>query len=163
MTHTARTSVIAHRFYTIFAEEVVGNEALFAPLPTIMDVYYGDQNKIPRAPAICIEPGAKGREWPPKPNLMTQNDFEIHFLIYHARLDQSIQDAKYQADLLGELVEEYINIQHTRLQDADGNDLIIHGHVVGNDPGYINRGASQWHATHLTWRGISKTQLTVAG
>jgi hypothetical protein len=94
---------------------------------------------------------------------MTQNDFEIHFLIYHARLDQSGEDVKYIADQLGDAVEEFINVNHTRLKDALGNDLLIHGHVVSNDPGYITRGSTNWHASHLTWRGISKTQLTVAG
>lgn len=164
MTLTARTSTIASRFYRIFKDSVEGNEALFgSEVPTIQAVYYGDQDKVPVSPAICIEPGVKNRQWPATPTLMTQNTFEIHFLLYHVRMDSSNEETKQAADLLADLVEEYLNIQHVRLKDADGNDLVIHGHVVNNDPGYITRGTSRWHASHLTWRGLSKTQLTVAG
>lgn len=165
MTHTARISTLARRWYTVMKSDLEGVNSFFPEMPEVVikDIFYGDQDKIPRTPAICIEPGTKRRTWPPLPTLQSQNDFEIHFLIYHVRMDASTQEAKMQADLLGDLIEEYINISHTRLKDADDNDLLIHGHVVESDPGYINRGTSRWHATNITWRGLSKTLITVAG
>lgn len=163
MTLTARSSTIAQRFYTIMKAELELVQFALHPELTIQQVYYGDQDKVPVTPVICVEAGDKRREWPPRPTLMSENVLECHFIVYHTRMDTSTQEAKIQADLLGDLIEEYINIQHTRLKDANGDDLVIHGHVVDNDPGYINRGTSRWHASHLLWRGISKTRITEAG
>lgn len=162
MTHTARASTLALRWKTIFEANLKGNEDFNQP--PILDVFYGDQNKIPRTPAICVEPGEKARSWPPLPTLRSENDLEVHFLVYYAAVTGS-EELKFTADLLGEKLEEYIHANHLTLADADGNPLVIHGNVVNVTPRYVRRNGNNtlFHASHLTWRAITKTQLAVAG
>ena len=159
MTHTARTSVVAKRLQALL--QVLVNDESFYPLP-IQNVYYGDQERIPAVPCIAVEPSNRTRTWPPKPNLRTENTFEIDILIYHSGADKTSETVKYEVDVLGELVEEYIN-SFTTLPDANGDPLIIHGYVVINEPGYYRRMGSLYHGTRLQWRGISQTQIIVAG
>lgn len=158
---TARVSVIAKRFETLFKEDIVENELFFDP--TVKAVYYGDQTKVPYLPSICIEPGIKRREWPPRPTLQTENTIEVTFLIYHAKVSDGSEAAKYATDRLGEAVEEYVNINHHILLDASGNPLVIHGSVVEHEPGYSYKEQSYFNASRVLWRGLSKTMLTVAG
>jgi len=164
MTHTARTTVVAQRWKAIFEESLKGNEDFVAaPVGPIQDVFYGDQVKIPRYPAVCVEPGQKSRSWPPVPSLRTENTLEVHIFIYWAQLAGS-EELKLTTDRLGEDVEEYMNINHLTLNDSSGSPLVIHGHVVENEPNYATRNNRDLvHATRLLWRAITKTQLTVAG
>lgn len=162
MTLTARATTLALRWKAVLLQDIKDNEDFNSP--PVLDIFYGDQNKIPRSPAICVEPGDKTRSWPPKPSLRTENDLSVHFFVYYAAVTGS-EELKLTADLLGEKLEEYIHENHLTLADADGNPLIIHGHVVVNEPRYIMRNSNRtlFHASHLTWRAITKTQLTVAG
>lgn len=131
--------------------------------PAIQVVFYGDQVKIPKVPCVCIEPGIKERTWPPTPSLMTENRIETNIFIYHLNVNQGTEAVKLETDQLAEAIEEFFNINHLKMADADGNQMIIHGYVVQNEPGYTVRGDTLYHAARLLWRGITKTQLTVAG
>jgi hypothetical protein len=159
MTHTARATVVAQRIQTLLSEKVA--DVTFFD-PPIRAVYYGDQDKIPYSPTLCVEAGIKRRSWPPVPTLRTENNLEVTVITYHARIGDG-QQTRLEADRLSEAVEEFLNIYHYRLLDASGSDLVIHGHVVENEPGYVRRGNTLFHAARLTWRGITKTQITVAG
>jgi hypothetical protein len=168
MTHTARVSVVAQRWKALFEQDIKGNEAygieVDDAVTPVQDIFYGDQLKIPRFPAICIETGTKLRTWPPLPSLRSENTLEVTFFCYWAYLTGS-EELKLKTDQLGEAVEEYMNINHLTLNDASGVPLVIHGHVVENEPGYAvrNNNTNQIHASRLLWRAITKTQLTVAG
>jgi hypothetical protein len=159
MTFTSRLSVVAKRMQEILLPLV--EDESFYELP-VQHVFYGDQERIPAVPCIAVEPVTKSRTWPPKPNFRTENTFEIDILIYHSGADKTSETVKYEVDVLGELVEEYINSFPT-MPDASGNELIIHGYVLTNEPGYYRRMGSLYHGTRLQWRGINQTQLTVAG
>lgn len=159
MTHTARLTVVAKRLQALLLEKV--DDTNFYD-PPIKKVYYGDQQRIPEVPSICVEPSAKSRSWPPKPNLMTDNTLEVDILVYHSNADKLSEDVKYETDRLGETVEEFINTFVT-LPDAEGSPLVIHGMVVIHEPGYFRRENSLFHGSRLLWRGITKTQLTQAG
>lgn len=167
MTHTARVTVVAQRWKTIFEQNIKGNEAYGIPLDdgvsAIQDVFYGDQLKIPRFPAICIEPMTKTRTWPPQPSLRTENTLGVHIFIYWSQVTGS-EELKYKTDRLAEDIEEYMHINHLTLLDASGSPLVIHGHVVENEPGYATRNSGVLvHASRLQWQAITKTQLQVAG
>jgi len=45
----------------------------------IVDVYFGDQNKIPRVPAACVEPVDKTRELAGVPR-RTDNELQVYIL-----------------------------------------------------------------------------------
>lgn len=168
MTHTARVTVIASRWKDIFEESIKDNEDFGIPtdegILTVKDIFYGDQMKIPRFPAICIEPGQKSRLWPPQPSLRTENTLEVHIFVYWAQLTGS-EELKLKTDQLGEDLEEFMNSSvHLPLKDSSGSPLVIHGHVVENEPSYAARNNNTLvHASRLLWRAITKTQLTVAG
>jgi hypothetical protein len=159
MTHTARLTVVAKRLQVLLTTKI--DDVNFYD-PPIKKVYYGDQERIPEVPSICIEPSTKLRSWPPKPNLMSDNQLEVDILIYHSGGDKLSEDVKYESDRLAETVEEYL-LQFVTLPDADGNPLVIHSGIVTHEPGYYRRQNSLFHGSRLLWRGITKTQLTQAG
>lgn len=159
MTHTARLTVVAKRLETVLAAKV-GDTTFYDP--AIRRVFYGDQQRIPEVPTVCVDPSSKIRTWPPKPHLMTDNVLEVDVLIYHSGADKPVQEVKYESDRLGETVEEYLNTLPT-LPDADGNPLVVHSMVVTHEPGYFRRENSLFHGSRLVWRGYTKTQLTQAG
>lgn len=156
---TARLSVVSQRIVDLIQASLVNNEDFFRP--AVQDVYYGDQVKIPRSPSICVDPRQKTRTWPPQPSLMSEILFEVDLFIYHARVDGT-QTVKLECDQLSEAIEEWLNINHLNLAAADGNQLIIHGHVVENESGVSYKSGSLFHANRLLWRAISKTRLTEA-
>lgn len=158
---TARVSVVAKRIQTLLADKV-DDPTFFTP--AITRVYYGDQDKLPAVPAVCIEPISKVRSWPPTPSDVTQNTLSVAIYIYHASQDPTSgpEETRYIVDRLAETIEEFLNVNHRQLRDANGNDLVIYSYVVENESGYTYRKGSTYRTARLTWRGLTKTRLTLA-
>ena len=97
------------------AEEVISRiQAAGATFSTPVDpsnVYYGDQDRIPATPSICIDPGDKTRSLAGAPN-MTLNEFEIYVIIYHNKI-QEMQLTRKEADQLAYEVEFMLEPRRT--------------------------------------------------
>ena len=95
----------------------------------VKDIFWGDQRKIPRNPAICIETGAKSRELQGAPRL-TEVIMEVYLIVYHNALEAGTNDQRRKNDLLSEQIEAEINSH----EDFDG--IVIHAYCTGVEPGY---------------------------
>lgn len=156
---TGRGSVIANRQVALLTSLI--DDTNFST-PAITGVMYGDQDKIPSSPFVCVEPSDKVREWPPTPTDMTEIVLETYIYIYHANLVGGNQQTRLECDQVAEAVEEYFNVNHRQLRNAAGDDLVIYGYVVRNESGQTPKQGKMIRTSRLTWRGRSKLRLTQA-
>lgn len=159
---TGRASVIAERQVQLL-KTFIDDPQFTDPYPAFKGVSYGDQDKLPDTPWICVEPTDKVRDWPPTPTDMTEITLETAIYVYYSDAAVSEEDRRLIADKLGEIVEEYFNVNHRRLQDENGNDLVIYGYCVRNESGVAQKAQRSLYKTvRLIWRGRSKLRLTQA-
>ena len=115
------------------------------------DVYYGDQNNIPRCPSVCIDPGEKRREsnGAPRRVMTTMTNYII---VYHNQV-ASMQEVREDSDKLGEKVEALIHA------DATLGGIVIDSMVTGIESGYLQRDRSLFRASRLTVEARDQVQL----
>jgi hypothetical protein len=140
---TDKTSVVAAAVHSLLEENKVALG--------LVDVWYGDQDKIPRQPAACVEAGSKGRTLNGAPR-RTEVTMEVFVIIYHERVTDSEENQR-KSELLSEAVESLLH----QNQDLDG--LVIHSMVTSNEPGYVVRGGAQVKASRLTFQCTSQKML----
>lgn len=152
-TLTDRTLVVAERFYDVLNANKVSLG--------IADVWFGDQELVPRTPSLCVEPGLKRREMRGVPD-MTLLEIDTYFLIYHSKLSTTGGEQQQRRNCIGfaEAIETYLNQNHLRLHAANGDQLTLYGYCVEVDPGYAYKSDSRFHAVQMTWRSTSKKSLT---
>lgn len=120
----------------------------------IQDFYYGDQDRLPRSPAICVETGEKIRELngAPRRTLVT---LPVYLLVYHGALKAAAAGQRKENDVLAELIE-------TELHKATNRDLggiVIHQMVTALEPGYQRKTDGLWQTTQITITATSQVQL----
>lgn len=122
----------------------------------VEDVWYGDQNTMPRYPAVCVEPSDMIREIAGTGlGGATENTFQVIIYVYHGPL-QDLSKNRKEADELCARIEFLL---HNNLQL---NGKVIHGFIVRNESGAADKAGSLLAAHRLTWEGKSKTILGVA-
>lgn len=151
MTHTDKLTTVAlyHKNALVAKQVALG----------IADIWFGDQEKIARTPTVCVEPVTKRRiiSGVAKPGGMVTNTFEVHFLIYHIKL-QDVQVTRQEVDTLAEAIE--VELHKDVHLGTPPNDLIIHGFVEEMESGYVYRAGTLYRSVRMIWRGQSKTHLT---
>ncbi len=145
------TLEIADRFYVIL-DDAKGSLNL-------ADVFFGDQDMVPRTPALCVEPGVKRRELQGVPDT-TLNLIDTFFLIYHSPIIES-QQARRDTIAFAEAIETYLHLNHLRLFSSGGDQLTIHGHCSDLDPGFAYKDKTKYNAVQMTWTSTTKTRLQV--
>lgn len=115
------------------------------------DVWYGDQNLIPRTPAAAVEPGARGREWAGT-SRSSMNTFVVDVIIYHSQLE----DVNLTRQEALELAEDVEVLLHS---DPTLGGLVIDSLCTSLEPGYAERGNILLQATSVRWEGRSKTRV----
>lgn len=108
----------------------------------LQDVFYGDQNNIPRTPTACMDPGDKRRELngAPRRTLVTLTNYII---VYHNKM-QSTAKVRREDDLLAEAIEAVIH------QDGTMAGLVIHSMVTSIESGYLMRDRTMFRASRIT-------------
>lgn len=139
---TAKVSVVATKVHDLLEENKVSLG--------LQDIYYGDQDKIPRQPA-CVEAGSKGQELNGAPR-RTAVTMEVFVIVYHEKVADNEENQR-KAELLAEAVEDLLH------QDSALDGLVIHSMVTSNEPGYVVRGGAQVKASRLTFQCTSQTML----
>lgn len=137
---TDRTSVLC-----TYIQNILVNSLLFE------DVWYGDQNMIPRTPAAAVEPGSKTRAWSGTSS-QSENRFSIDVIIFHSRLED-VNLTRKEALEQAEQVEELLH------SDLTMGGLVIDSLCTAVEPGYAERGNLLLQATSVTWEGRSKTRV----
>lgn len=117
----------------------------------LADVWYGDQEKIPRTPCVAVDSGEKTRELNGAPRRTLVN-LTIYIMIYHHKVQQT-QASRQEVEALSDAVETLL---HT---DPRLGDNVIHCMVTAMDPGYLQRQATMLRATRLTLECTSQVQL----
>jgi hypothetical protein len=118
-------------------------------------VMYGDQEKIPQVPLLCVEPSEKARDIVGAPRRAEQV-FEIFILIYFGGL-QDTQLTRQQTDQIAEATETRIH------QDNTCAGLVYESHVSRITSGVANKGGSLMRATRITFHAKSRVQLPMTG
>lgn len=113
-------------------------------------VFFGDEFRYPKVPAIGVEPGP--RESPlTATGMMQTHTFTVYAIIYSGAISGDLQSIKRRNIELAEIAERVINANTTL------GGLIIHGHVVNVEPGFANVGGELFVASRLTWSGLSRS------
>lgn len=119
----------------------------------VQDVWYGDQELIPRSPAVAVEPGTKTRTLTGMPRMAT-NNFTVFILVYVAKL-QDIQLTRKTSNQLAEAIEDLIH------GDSNLGGLVVHGFCTSQESGYAVRGSLLMRAVRISYEAMSKLQLGV--
>lgn len=120
----------------------------------VQDVFYGEQTKYPRTPAVALESDTKRREINGAPR-RTENDLNAFIIIYHSPVSD-VQKTRRDVDLLAEAIE---NLVHS---DSRLGGLVIHSLVDQMQSGYATRGGTQYRSCRLSVSGKSQSQLPLA-
>lgn len=117
------------------------------------DVFYGDQNQIPRTPALCLEPDGKRRVIEGVGGSgRVLNTMGLYVLLYISKV-QDTQVSARDALVLAESIEAYMH------QDKSSGGLLVHGYCTEVEPGYRTRGDTRFRACRIKFEGINKTVL----
>lgn len=127
------------------------NDETFKTDAGISMVMYGDQEKIPVTPMVCIEPSEKRRVLNGAPR-RTQVDFEIFVLIYFGSI-QASEFNRRGADELAEVVEAKLH------KDPSCGTYVVDSQVSNLSSGVANKGGALLRATRLTFNARSQVQL----
>lgn len=117
----------------------------------LADIYYGDQNRIPRTPTACVDPGEKRRDLNGIPR-RTDIRLTVYILLYHNPIN-AIETITRQSDALAEDIETLIHM------DAQMGGLVIDSMVTTIEFGYQTRGNNLYRVSRLTVEGRSQVQL----
>lgn len=146
--NTAKTSVLAE-----FMQNLLKTNKTSLGL---QEVYYGQQSMIPVSPVVVVTPGEKTRDLAgvSAPGGRTDNWLTVYVDVLSSKVGSEEEIRKY-LDELADSVEEFLH------QDTTMEGYVIHGFVISWDPGITFIANSQFRTVRLTWRGRSKTYLSV--
>ncbi len=120
-------------------------------LSTPDDIYYGDEQRYLRYPAIAVEATALAAE-PTSTQMRMTNTIVIYVFVYEGSLKN--QEVKRKdRDERAEAVRDRIHTDRTL------GGILAHINVTNIEPGVSVIGQDHVLATRLTLEGISKTEL----
>lgn len=144
-TTQGKLSIVCNKVF----DSLQGNMLSFTP--TVQDVFYGDQQQIPRTPAICVEPDGKKRTIDGVPR-RSANEFSLYVLLYVSAVTDSQSNARQALDL-AEQVEDFLH------KDPTLGGLLVHSFCSELEPGYRQRKDTLFRACRIKFEGINKTVL----
>jgi len=138
----------------IFVKTVLEDNAASFFSEPIQAVFYGDQDKIPSTPAVCVEVNEKSRTMRGAQKTYTI-EMEIYVIVYHSKV-QSPQDNRLDADVMSEQVEALLH------KDNKCGGLVIDSFVSKNESGTAQKAGSIIRSNRITFYAISAEQLPQA-
>src|SRR5512139_129945 len=90
----------------VFLEKVYDILNTTKPITGLQDVWYGDQDRLPRTPCAAIEPGPKRRQYNGVPRKY-QVDLASYILVYSNKVQDS-QENEREAVRAAELIEQVL-------------------------------------------------------
>lgn len=103
----------------------------------LADVFYGDQEYVPKVPSLCIEPATVERELNGT-SMRTQNKFVVACYFYFADMQSGLEAAQAKADTKAEAVIEVFNIDGmpAAVGGTQYGGLVMYGYVNNSTYGY---------------------------
>jgi hypothetical protein len=134
-----------------FAE---GVEALLRDRQTELNVaaiFYGDQDRIPVTPTVCLEPVHKERtlQGAQRYTILT---FQIVILVYHS-VAQDNQVTRKEVDRFGEAIEAVLH------EDNTLGGRVINCQVTTLESGYAFKSTTLFRSSRITFEGTSRQNL----
>jgi hypothetical protein len=117
----------------------------------LQDVWYGDQEMVPRTPAVAVEPGSKARVIAGT-SRSTENRLTVYLMVYVAKI-QDVQATRKTTDQIAEAIEVHLH------NDPTLGGLVIFSMVSSVESGYAIRGGTLMRSARMTWEGLSKTRI----
>lgn len=117
----------------------------------IVDVFYGDQMRIPNSPTLCVEPATTERVLS-NTGLTTANTFYFNIILYDTRLGD-VEEIQYTLDQLAEDVVDRLHSIGTL------DELIIYGVAERMEYGYLIKSNRLMRADRIMFRAETKTEL----
>lgn len=114
-------------------------------------IYYGDQQRIPVTPCVCIETGDKSSQLNGAPRRV-MTTMTNYILVYHSKV-ASVEDNRKNDDLFAEAVEDLVHA------DASMGGLVIDSLVTSIEYGYQMRSNTLFRASRLTVEARQQEQL----
>ena len=142
--------------YTAVAKDIQARLEANKTALGLEDVFYGDQNRIPRTPAVCVEAANKTRELNGLPR-RTEVDMTIYVIVYHYKIT-NVQDVQEEVDTLAEQIEDFLHLD-AQLRDNAQEPTVVDSHVRSVESGYQQKKNSMFRATRLTFVARSQVQL----
>lgn len=119
----------------------------------LADVWYGDQSRLPRTPADCVDAGPMERTLNRATGKGgTENTFRIYHLIYLGK----VQDVQANLKQAQELAESIMTVLH---EDITLGGLVLHGFVTTIEPGFVRKGDALMKVQRLAWHGMNQTRV----
>jgi len=123
----------------------------------IEDVWLGDQQLLPRTPAMCVVVGNTDTDLAGAPRRV-EDIYNLTFNVYHCKLTDN-QDVERECNRRTEAIRKFLDDYSVGTLDG----LVIHSMVTKIEPGYANRGSgttANWYKTsRISWQGLSRYNL----
>jgi len=114
-------------------------------------IFYGDQERIPVSPAVCVEPNNKASELYGA-GRMTQVKLTLFILVYHSEI-RNITTNRLESDQLAEAICTLVNA------DATFFGMAIHCYVTDVTSGYSTKANTTMRASRITWEATTQERL----
>jgi len=115
----------------------------------LQDVWYGDQELVPRMPAVTVEPTGVQSTLAGLP-FMLENQLNVVVTVYFGAI-QDIQ--KTQRDSIS-YAQDVVAALHA---DKTMGGNIIHGYCTQVEHGVALKTGAMIYASRITWTGLTKT------
>lgn len=120
----------------------------------IHSIFYGDQQKLPGTPVVCIEPDTKANDLVGSPRAVNVR-FTVQILVYTAAIN-SPQINQRDADVLAEKIEDILHL------DPQLGERVIHCMVDSIQSGYARKSGTLVRANKIQFSGQSKVRLPLS-
>lgn len=114
-------------------------------------VWYGDQERLPNYPAVCVEPDIKKSELYGA-GRMTDVNIRVYLLVYHGEI-RDVGTNRRDADKLAEAIADLFNTDGTFF------GLAIHCFVSENQSGYSTKQNTTLRSSRLQFDLKSQERL----
>ena len=142
--------------YVEIAEALVAKLEANSTALGLKGVFYGDQNKLPATPIVCVEPDIKDNvAMTPTRNLTVE--VLIFLIVYHSAVD-SPQANRQASDTLAEAIEDLIHEDPFLLRN-DATPRVVQCYIKSIASGYVKKGTGIVRASRLTFHALTKHQL----
>lgn len=117
----------------------------------LQDVWFGEQNKIPRLPAVCVMGDTRQREDRGAPRLVT-NTFSVRCDLYVVKVEPT--ESMHQQVLT--LADDLEVVLHA---DLTFDGVVLGSLVRSSEIGIADKSGTRYHTARLTLELVNRTML----
>lgn len=129
--------------------------ASLTPAVPAGSVFWPDQVRIPRTPAIGIDSGTMTKVVEGSGGKgYAKNNFTVFLMCYLCK----VQDIQLTEKSVEQFAESVMDALHA--PDMKMGGTVVYGHVTMIEPGYSTRNGLLFRTARITWEGYSKLLIT---